>query len=205
MSKHKYTPTFEQFWSAYPRKTAKLPAFKSWVKTGVDGDAFLPKQIIQDIEKRTRLKWWPTDTTKIPHAATWINQARWEDEGWEDDIKTGSDRPTNTGRPDFKPRIEDDYGLDRWQQMTNRLMRSYILLHGAFGDVALQTLIKTKNEAYAELKSAVREELDADESKEKRAEMAFLIADTMLSRFDNITGLNLKPRVIDMAQKQRSA
>lgn len=206
MAKSKYTETFEQFWAAYPRKIAKIPAFKAWVKNGIDGDAFLPKQIIQDVEKRTRLKWWPKDTTKIPHASTWINQARWEDEGWEDDIKTGADRPTNTGRPKFTPRIEDDYGLNSWQTMQNRLMRSYILTHGHLTEAALKILVETKNDTYAEMKAAIREEMEmAIDQKKARGEMAYLLADTMLSRFDNITGKSLKHRVIETTRKEKVA
>lgn len=201
MAKNKYTVAFDNFWSAYPRKTAKLPAFKAWVKNGIEGDAFLPKQIIQDLEKRTRLKWWPRDHSKVPHAATWINQARWEDEGWEDEIKTRTDGTRNSGV--FIPRAPvEDTGpqLSGWPKMLNRLMFNYLMMHKGVSTAILKSMIATKNEVYKEMAAAAVEEIDSSSDKQAaRAEMAFLFADTMLSRFDNITGFGFKERVIDMS------
>ena len=113
MGKIKYTPLFEKWWQAYPRKTAKAVAFRAWQKHADESDAFMCKAMIDNLEKRTRLKWWPLQREKIPHAATWINQGRYLDEGWEDDIKTrGKERTHTPAAPNYTPRIEDDYGLD---------------------------------------------------------------------------------------------
>lgn len=198
MAKNKYTPEFDKFWSAYPRKTAKTVAFKAWVKNGIDGDAFLPKQVIQDVEKRSRLKWWPRDHSKVPHAATWINQARWEDEGWENEIKTREDGTQTQGR--YYPPPTDDPGpqLDRWQAMMNRLMLSYIRAAGGISDSALNILVQTKNEVHAELVGGAIEEVAGAKNKAKAiGEMGWLFADMMVSRFDAVIGRSLKRIVID--------
>jgi hypothetical protein len=68
---------FNEFWSMYPRKVSKRAAEKAWLKLTLQeqSDALeaLPNHI----------KYWKlknTETEYIPHAATWINQGRWEDE-----------------------------------------------------------------------------------------------------------------------------
>jgi hypothetical protein len=68
---------FEDFWQQYPRKVAKKSAEKAWKK-------------LSDIEQTKALnavsqhvKYWKTKETEhefIPHPATWLNQARFEDE-----------------------------------------------------------------------------------------------------------------------------
>jgi len=68
---------FEDFWKEYPRKVAKKSAEKAWNK-------------LTDIEQTKALnaitqhvKYWKTKETEhefIPHPATWLNQARFEDE-----------------------------------------------------------------------------------------------------------------------------
>jgi len=201
MPKNKYTPQFETFWKVYPRKTAKIVAFKAWVKHGIDNDAFLPKQIGQDVEKRIRLKWFSNDHEKVPHAATGINQARWEDEGWEDEIKTRNGKH-NTVTPVYQPIEDDGPHLSPWQMMLNRLMRNYIFLCRGVPDLTLASLVKTKNEVLTEIEPAATEEINAASDEDAmRDEMAFLFADTMLSRFDLITGKTLKGRVINMARR----
>jgi hypothetical protein len=68
---------FNEFWSMYPRKVSKRAAEKAWLKLTLQeqSDALeaLPNHI----------KYWKlknTETEYVPHAATWINQGRWEDE-----------------------------------------------------------------------------------------------------------------------------
>lgn len=68
---------FNDFWKLYPRKVAKKAAEKSWNK-------------LTDIEQTKALNaipqhvnYWKTKETEhefIPHPATWLNQARYEDE-----------------------------------------------------------------------------------------------------------------------------
>lgn len=69
--------TFVEFWSTYPRKTGKKAAARHW-------------RALKDHERETALDALPshvehwrksgTEQQFIPHAATWINGRRWEDE-----------------------------------------------------------------------------------------------------------------------------
>jgi DNA-binding transcriptional MocR family regulator len=76
-------PTFEAFWEKYPRKTAKEKARQAWMRLGVAPDAFEITRIMAAIEAQKA----PGNTLNptngkvfIPHPATWLNGARWNDE-----------------------------------------------------------------------------------------------------------------------------
>ena len=198
-----YTDAFKQFWSNFPRKTAKPTAFKAWQRQVDEGDMYMCKAIIDDLQKRTRLKWWPIDKTKIPHAATWINQRRWEDEGWEDDIKTrGKEHEPTVAPRNYTNTQEEAPKLPRWMAMLNRLFMNYLFLAGGFTEPMLKQLVKLKHEVWRELHDVAEEEIEIRDDKDAaKNEMAWLIADTMLSRMDNLTGRTLKPKVINMSRK----
>jgi hypothetical protein len=69
--------TFENFWSQYPKKVGKLTARRSWEKLSLDNQQ---KALEAIVEHR---KYWVakgTDWEFIPHASTWLNQERFEDE-----------------------------------------------------------------------------------------------------------------------------
>ena len=69
--------TFENFWLQYPRKIGKLTAKRSWEKLSLDNQQ---KALEAIVEHR---KYWVakgTDWEFIPHASTWLNQERFEDE-----------------------------------------------------------------------------------------------------------------------------
>jgi hypothetical protein len=69
--------TFENFWSQYPRKIGKLTAKRSWEKLSLDNQ----QKALEAIAEHR--KYWVakgTDWEFIPHASTWINQERFEDE-----------------------------------------------------------------------------------------------------------------------------
>lgn len=208
MAKVEYTPEFEDFWKHYPRKVAKGPAFKAWKSQVDEQDAFMSRAVVDDLKKRTRLRWWHPDKTKIPHAATWINARRWEDEGWEDDIKTvGSEQVPTAAPRKYTERIEEDYGLNSFQTMLNRVFKSYLLAAGGFPDGQLEILVKEKNQTYAELRDGIDEEIakkdgEADK-KAARTEMAYLLVDTMLRRLDSITGKNLRRIIMSKPRKRR--
>ena len=215
MAKTKYTDLFEKFWQAYPRNVAKPAAFRAWQKQVDEQDAFLPNAVIGDVEKRTRMRWWSADKSKIPHPSTWINQRRWEDEGWEDDIKTRgkeNDNKPSSGAVEYTP-IEDEYDFNSWQQMQNRMMRNYIwictMTRRKISHVQLERLIAIKNDTYAETIGAIREEIEtADDTRKAKAEMAQMLIETMLNRFDTLMKLDLRERVIDYSHRlhqQRTA
>ena len=69
--------TFENFWSQYPKKVGKLTAKRSWEKLSQENQQ---KALEAIVEHR---KYWTAKGTEwefIPHASTWLNQERFEDE-----------------------------------------------------------------------------------------------------------------------------
>jgi hypothetical protein len=72
-SSNKYSYEFESFWKEYPRHENKIGAMKSWKKVDVELDV-----ILKAVEKHKQTKQWKDGI--YPHASTWLNQRRWEDE-----------------------------------------------------------------------------------------------------------------------------
>ena len=66
---------FEEFWNSYPRKTNKLAALKSFQKI----DVSLHDLIVARLDEQKKSGQWQ-DVKYIPHASTWLNNKRWEDE-----------------------------------------------------------------------------------------------------------------------------
>jgi hypothetical protein len=71
--KNTYTEDFTIFWSAYPKKTGKDAAYKSWTK-------YKPR--LDDVMYALS---WQQDSDQwkrgyIPNPATYLNQGRWKDE-----------------------------------------------------------------------------------------------------------------------------
>lgn len=64
---------FDTFWKAYPRKIGKGAAQKAWAAAVRKAE---PERIIEGVERYP----WPDDPAFIPHASTWLNGQRWEDE-----------------------------------------------------------------------------------------------------------------------------
>jgi hypothetical protein len=68
---------FDEFWSIYPRKVGRLTAKRSWEKLSEEKKAKAMEAVIE------HRKYWVakgTDWEFIPHASTWLNQERFEDE-----------------------------------------------------------------------------------------------------------------------------
>ena len=78
---------FESFWELYPRKVGKKMARTAWAK-------LTSKQKVDALAAiKNYVKYWQlkeTDLDFIPHAATWLNQERFEDEL---DLTVRSERP----------------------------------------------------------------------------------------------------------------
>lgn len=74
-AKDKYTPEFEAFWTPYPRKLncSKLMAFKAWQKLDADEQLQAAGALVVFV-RMMRGK----DEQFICHAATWLNQRRYE-------------------------------------------------------------------------------------------------------------------------------
>lgn len=70
---------FDLFWAAYPNKTGKGTAEKSWNKLRPTKELF--SQIMEALQKAVRCERWVRENGRyIPNPATWLNQRRWEDE-----------------------------------------------------------------------------------------------------------------------------
>jgi hypothetical protein len=70
---------FERFWKAYPNKTGKGAARKSWQRIRPSED--LLKQMLDALAAQKLSAKWQTEGGRfIPHPSTWLNQERWEDE-----------------------------------------------------------------------------------------------------------------------------
>lgn len=67
--------TFDEFWSIYPKRVAKLAAKKAWAKALREDTA---DNILAGL--RRYLECLPEDPQFIPHCATWLNAGRWLDE-----------------------------------------------------------------------------------------------------------------------------
>lgn len=76
---------FDRFWSAYPRKIGKGAARKSYERA--------LKKVSHEIIMHGLSQQLPDMQSKekqfIPHASTWLNQERWEDEPEEPNSMAG--------------------------------------------------------------------------------------------------------------------
>lgn len=71
--------SFDEFWSAYPRKVRKQEAVKVWKK--LKPDNALMKTIMDALSIQNRSAAWAQEGGKfIPHPTTWLRGKRWEDE-----------------------------------------------------------------------------------------------------------------------------
>ncbi len=72
-------PLFDRFWEAYPKKVAKEAARKAFAKHKPD-EALL-NTMLSALETQKESDQWTRDNGQfIPHASTWLNQKRWEDD-----------------------------------------------------------------------------------------------------------------------------
>ena len=70
---------FEEFWKAYPKKTAKKNALNAWEK--INPNEELLKAILSALEQQKKSVQWQRERGQfIPYPATWLNGRRWEDE-----------------------------------------------------------------------------------------------------------------------------
>lgn len=76
---------FDEFWSAYPRKEGKQTARKAWGKINPDLQVVLSALAWQ---KKTQ-EWTKDGGAFVPHASSYLNGARWEDERTEQTIGAG--------------------------------------------------------------------------------------------------------------------
>jgi phage replication O-like protein O len=71
--------SFDIFWRAYPKKVARTAALKAFEK--IQPDPPLLETILEAIGRAKASPDWRKDAGQyIPHAATWLNGERWNDE-----------------------------------------------------------------------------------------------------------------------------
>jgi hypothetical protein len=72
--------SFDKFWTAYPRKDAKVQAEKAFLKIAPTEEVLAA--MLAGLGRAVSSEQWRKDEGKfIPYASTWINQRRWEDGG----------------------------------------------------------------------------------------------------------------------------
>jgi len=84
---------FDRFWAVYPKKTAKAVALKAWKKGKCDG---VVDAIVAAVDSQARSRQWKQGI--IPHASTWLNQRRWEDELGQRDLLGERELSRDAGR-----------------------------------------------------------------------------------------------------------
>lgn len=83
---------FEAFWKAYPNKDAKKSAVKAFRKVRKE----IQPAIMIALENHKRSEKWQKDSGAfVPHAATWLNGERWQDE-----VKSSSAQSNGTSIAD---------------------------------------------------------------------------------------------------------
>lgn len=197
-AKRKTSPLFDEFWTAYPKKVSRIPAWEAWQKQVDETDAFLAKAVIDDVKKRNRMKAWPADKSKIPNASTYLNQWRWEDE-WEEDLPNHTtDRAAKKTYSSAK--VDDAPDLSHAEMMCNRLMRDYMMLTTGMTEAEVQSAIKVKRGTLKEMESVIQEDIDAAEDKKvARREAYFDLAKLFVRRLDIELGRNFTHRLIGSA------
>ncbi len=91
--KAEFQKSFENFWAAYPKKTAKQQALKAWQKLWreLKPDKALIDVILSSLEQQKRsVQWTKDDGQFIPYPASWLNGRRWEDKPAEPLPKSGN-------------------------------------------------------------------------------------------------------------------
>jgi len=70
---------FEDWWREYPRKVGKADAEKAWLK--LKPDASLQATLLEAVVAQREWQTWRREGGRfIPHAATWLNAKRWQDQ-----------------------------------------------------------------------------------------------------------------------------
>jgi hypothetical protein len=93
-----YSQDFLTFWETYPRKVGKGAAWKSWKRAKGRPPV---GELLDAIRLQSRSEQWRKEGGQfVPHPATWLNQARWDDApDPSDDSAHGIDPETWEGTP----------------------------------------------------------------------------------------------------------
>lgn len=78
LAKFDQKSAFDIFWKLYPRKVSKSPAEKKFMTKCKDPETF--SAIIRSVGDHIQNAWDLSEMNFIPHASTWLNQEKWNDE-----------------------------------------------------------------------------------------------------------------------------
>lgn len=88
------SPSFDAFWTAYPRKVAKDKARKAFRK--INPNAELLAEMLRAVDAQKKAKDWLKEGGQfIPHPVTWLNGRRWEDELEPSNTSGGGDHASS--------------------------------------------------------------------------------------------------------------
>lgn len=88
---------FDRFYAAYPRKVGKDAARKAFAKRNPDEE--LLSTMVSAIQRQgLAAKCARGESQYVPHPATWLNEARWQDEDASNDDPYGLKKAINYGR-----------------------------------------------------------------------------------------------------------
>lgn len=81
-----YSPEFEAFWKAYPKRKSKGDAWKAWKR--INPDATTRDLIFAGIRRaEASADWRKSNGQFVPYPASWLNSR-----GWQDDIASATQR-----------------------------------------------------------------------------------------------------------------
>ncbi len=97
---------FESFWTVYPRKVGKAQAKKAWDKLNLNDNTVM--LIAENIALRIKHgEWSDANKTFIPHASTYLNNARWEDEVEAPTLTKVAKKPNQIKKRDIEVALTD--------------------------------------------------------------------------------------------------
>lgn len=112
---------FERFWSAYPKKTGKGDARKSFLK--IKPSSALLERMLSALAAASASYQWQRDKGRfIPNPSTWLNQQRWEDEVRPDMGKPDPKQAPKSRFHNMEQRPADDIDQEAIAQMKARIL-----------------------------------------------------------------------------------
>ncbi len=114
---------FQEFWRAYPRRTAKGDARKAWAKALKNGaDPGLMIGAAKQFAVRSR----HTEARYIPYPATWLNREQWDDEPDPTPVPRSTTDERVDMAMDATRRVIEKYGNIDLTELHRRKMRGEI-------------------------------------------------------------------------------
>lgn len=112
---------FERFWSAYPKKTGKGDARKSFLK--IKPSSALLERMLSALAAASASYQWQRDKGRfIPNPSTWLNQQRWEDEVRPDMGKPDPKQAPQSRFHNLEQRPADDIDQEAIAMMKARIL-----------------------------------------------------------------------------------